>query len=631
MPFIYILGAMATYPSTPPPDVLGFLAEVPVFSGLERHTLAEVAGQIEWLHIHGGSVLFRQGDEGDALYVVVSGRLRVLLERPDRKGIHRALRDVTRSETVGEIALVTGEARSATVVALRDTELGRLSRPAFTRLLEREPATAMGLTRMLARWLASSNEPPLGKTRPATIALVPLGADVPLRDFSRQIAEAIALHGPTLHLNAEVLDQLCGPGSSQAAEGHPDYGRITAWLNDQEAKYRFIVYEADRQLTPWSVRCLSQADRTLRIAVSGATATLGPIQTQRGSSSWLGNLTDQELVLLHENQNPQGTERWLNLSEFSIHHHVRLASQADFKRLGRHLAGRAVGLVLGGGGARGFAHIGVLRALEEAGIPIDRIGGASMGAVIAAQYAAGLKPDEIAELNRRGWMEFRPHREFTLPLVSLLSGRRAGRMLKMMFREQRVEDLWLNYFCVSTNLSRAELMVHRSGPVRRWLRASISIPGTAPPLIDDSGDLLVDGGVLDNVPVAAMRDLGESEIIAVDVSPDVEMVVDAGMKLAPSPWRILRDRIFRRKSANAFPSLYQILYRTALLSSIRTGKEGRGAVAMYLEPPTSTFETFQMDALDQIIESGYRYAVEQLTRWDGNLGKRRRETAGRPG
>jgi NTE family protein/lysophospholipid hydrolase len=307
---------------------------------------------------------------------------------------------------------------------------------------------------------------------------------------------------------------------------------------------------------------------------------------------------------------------------------VQVDRAADFQRLARHVAGRAIGLVLGGGGARGFAHIGVIRALQEAGVPIDRVGGTSMGAVIAAQYAGGLKPEEMTEINRRGWIGLRPHREFTLPLVSLVSGRRAGRMLKMMFGDQSIEDLWLNYFCVSTNLSRAELMVHRQGPVRRWLRASISIPGTAPPLIDDSGDLLIDGGVLDNVPVAAMRDLGESEIIAVDVSPDVELVVRAGMKLAPSPWRLLTDRILRRKVVHAFPSLFQILYRTSLLSSIRTGRGGRGAVAMYLEPPTSRFETFQMESLDEIVESGYRYAVEQLSKRDGNLA---RETAGRPG
>jgi predicted acylesterase/phospholipase RssA len=198
-------------------------------------------------------------------------------------------------------------------------------------------------------------------------------------------------------------------------------------------------------------------------------------------------------------------------------------------------------------------------------------------------------------------------------MISLLSGRAAGRMLKMMFGDRNLEDLWLNCYCVSTNLSRAELVVHRRGPVRRWVRASISLPGSAPPLIDDHGDLLIDGGVLDNVPVNVMREMGESSIIAVDVSPDVDLVVDAQLKLAPTPWMILRDRLRGSPARRKFPSLFQILYRTSVLASIKSGKEGREGVATYLEPPTSGFDIFEMNSIDAIVEAGYRHTMEQLT------------------
>jgi predicted acylesterase/phospholipase RssA/CRP-like cAMP-binding protein len=603
---------MTTYSSPRPPDAISFLAEVPVFAGLDQRIRADIAEQIEWCHVHGGGVLFRQGDEGDSLYMVVSGRLRVVLEKADGSGIVRTLREVTRGDTVGELALIIGEKRSATVVALRDTELGRLSREAFAHLLEQEPRSVLGLTRMLARWLSDANNPlPPPVHSPTTITIVALRQQGPLAKFAANLVAALGRVGPTLHLNSTIVEQILGEGTSQAGEGDESYAGTTLWLNDQEGDYRFIVYEGDVGLTAWTLRCLSQADRILQVADSSEPLEQGKLPGPRGSAGVIGGGADQELVLLHQGQTPQGTELWLAQGDFSTHHHIRGNVAADYDRLARHLSGTAVGLVLGGGGARGFAHIGVIRALEEAGIPIDRLGGTSMGAVIAAQYAGGLTPAEMMDLNRRGWIGYRPHRDYTLPLISLLSGRAAGRMLKMMFGNQSYEDLWLNCFCVSTNLSRAELMVHRSGSVRRWLRASIAMPGSAPPLIGDHGDLLVDGGVLDNVPVATMRQLGESAIVAVDVSPHVDLVADSSLKLAPSPWEILRNR-FRHKDTRGFPSLYQLIYRTSVLASIRAGKQGRGEVALYLEPPVRSFDTFEMDSIDAIVEAGYRYTMERL-------------------
>jgi NTE family protein/lysophospholipid hydrolase len=576
---------------------------------LEPHLLAEIAEEIEWCHVHGGGILFRQGDDGDALYMVVSGRLRVILERPDGGGIVRTLREVTRGETVGELALIVGEPRSATVVALRDTELGKISSQAFTRLLEREPRSVLGVTRMLGRWLTHPAAPRSGSA--ATVTLVPLGRQSPLPEFARNLYASLSKLGKTLHLNSASVDRVLGAGTSQLGDRDAAYPGITRWLNDQEAEYRFILYQADAEYTPWTVRCISQADRILQVGDAADLDEPDSVFGPRGSAASIGGAADQELVLVHQSGPPVNSARWLSRGSFTTHHHVRADRISDFDRLARHLGGEAVALVLGGGGARGFAHIGVIKALEELGIPIDRLGGTSMGAVIAAQYAAGMSPAEMVYLNRSGWVGLRPHGDFTLPIISILSGRAAGRMLKMMFADRTIEDLWLNYYCVSTNLSRAELVVHRHGPVRRWIRASISLPGSAPPLID-RGDLLIDGGVLDNVPVGVMREMGESAIIVVDVSPDVDLVVDTSLKLAPTPWMILRDRFRKKRRSGGFPSLFQILYRTSVLASIKSGKERREGVAAYLEPPTSGFDIFEMDAIEAIVEVGYRYTLDQF-------------------
>jgi NTE family protein/lysophospholipid hydrolase len=435
---------MTIYPSSPPPDPADFLAEVPIFAGLEPRLLGEIAQQVEWCHVHGGGILFRQGDEGDALYMVVSGRLRVLLERDDHGGILRMLREVTRGETVGELALINGEPRSATVVALRDTELGRISPESFTRLHEREPRSVLGITRMLGRWLTHPAPPQSGS--PTTITLVPLGGFNPLAEFARDLLASLSKLGKTLHLTSTIVDRILGPGSSQLGDRDAGYPRITHWLNDQEAEYRFILYQADDDYSPWTIRCLSQADRILQVGSTNDTGETERDVGPRRSAASIGGAADQELVLVHQSGEPANTARWLDRDSFATHHHIRAGRTRDFDRLARHLGGEAVALVLGGGGARGFAHIGVIRALEELGIPIDRLGGTSMGAAIAAQYASGLTPAEMIDLNRKGWVGFRPHRDFTLPMISLLSGRAAGRMLKMMFGDKAIEDLWLNYY-----------------------------------------------------------------------------------------------------------------------------------------------------------------------------------------
>ena len=604
---------MALHPSSPPPDAVQFLATVSVFSGLDAGLIKGLLGQITWVSLRGGDPLFRRDDPGDAMYLVVSGRLRVV-KRDDMGQVH-VLREVGRGESVGEMALLTGEARTATVVAVRDTELAALSREAFDRLLASEPRAVVGVTRMLAGWLARS-----GDLRPAgapnTIAIVPLGQAGGLPDFVARLARLLSSHGPTLHLSAGRVDGLLGEGTAQALEGTSAYARATRWLNDQEGLARFVFYEADPTPTPWTARCLGQADRVLRVADAHDTPDPGPVRPSRTHPRAAGSSVFEELVLLHpQGTTPSGTARWLRLGTFAAHHHLRAGDDADVERLARHLAGKAVGLVLGGGGARGFAHIGVIRALIEAGIPIDRVGGASMGAVIGAQYASGLSPDEMLELNRHGWLKFKPHRRYTLPLISLLSEAAGDRMVQMMFGDRQIEDLWVNYFCVSTNLSRAELVVHREGPVGRWVRASASIPGSAPPIVADGGDLLVDGGALDNVPVGAMREMGEGPIIAVDVSPTVDLVVDQNLRKAPTPWEMIFGRFRRGRRRPVFPSLFQILYRTALLSSIRAARRGLDRVSLYLEPPTSGFEIFDMEAMERIAEVGYRYAAEKVREW----------------
>jgi predicted acylesterase/phospholipase RssA len=330
---------------------------------------------------------------------------------------------------------------------------------------------------------------------------------------------------------------------------------------------------------------------------------------ERGTSS-------VDLVLLHADGTlrPQSTAAWLSLFPFAAHHHLRLTSPADFERLARRLTGRAVGVVLGGGAARAYGHIGVLRALEESGVPIDYLGGTSAGALIAAQYAYGYSFDEIVELNRRGLASRLLLKELTIPLVALLNSKQVKRRLELSFGDARIENLWLPFFCVSTNLTRAELTVHRDGPIARWVRASLSIPGVLPPVLSSSGDLLVDGAVLNNVPVDVMRSHVSGPTIGVDVSPTAHLAFGRQHRETIPSWRhMIRDLGQVKKSRP--PNLLSILHRTMLLASETQRVRARGQADLYLCPPLDHFDMFDWSALEQIAAAAHDYAMGEIDAW----------------
>jgi lysophospholipid hydrolase len=589
------------------------LAATELLGDLDDATLDELLAEVEWVSLTGGATLFRQGDRADALYIVVSGRLAAVFEEDD--GTERLVREIGRGENVGELAMLTDEPRSATVHAVRDSELARLDRACFERVVSRHPPAMTRLARMLAGWLKSSNRARRSPATVVTIAVIPLGRGAPLGALAASLVCALEKIGPTAHLHRE---RSAAEGHEEAAEDESDasgYARTSAWLDQVEGAHRFVLYQGDGGSAGWTRRCVRQADRVLLVADAAASpedawfecrALLGPLPLKHGA----------ELALVQpEGRTPSGTAGWLAGRRLAGHHHLRLSSREDVERLARRLTGRSLALVLSGGGARGFAHIGVIRALEEAGIPIDRVGGTSMGAVIAAQLACGNDARAMLELNR-AWLRENPLRDLTLPFVSLVTGRGGVKLLLDMFGERSIEDLWMEYFCTTTNLTRSRLVVHRDGLLRRAVRASISIPGIAPPAPQPNGDLLVDGAVLNNLPVDVMIGLGAGTIVAVDVAPAEDLSVGTSYEEAPSAWQMLLERAspFRR-GGSRFPSIYRILERTMLVASLAHSERVRADVDLYLDPPVTGFPMFDWSRLEELAETGHRFALRRIEQW----------------
>ncbi len=274
----------------------------------------------------------------------------------------------------------------------------------------------------------------------------------------------------------------------------------------------------------------------------------------------------------------------------------------------------ATGLViLSGGGARGLAHIGFLRALEEIGIPVDEIGGTSMGSVIAAQYAAGLPLDEIVAMNRHGWLHHHPHRAYTIPFASIVTHRAAQRMLEEMFGDLDYEDCWIECFACSANLTRSNLVVHRTGRVARGTLASIAIPGVAPPIVGEDGDLLVDGGVLNNLPAALLSRGVEGAVLASDASPGVDARTE--YPETPTNWHLLRDRWTRGRSAPSYPSIFETLARVAVVASTQETRRVRETADLYFHAPVDHVGIFEFHRIAEVVDVGYRAALGPLREW----------------
>ena len=321
------------------------------------------------------------------------------------------------------------------------------------------------------------------------------------------------------------------------------------------------------------------------------------------------------LILLHPAGAalPSGTRAWLDAAPAGEHFHIREGADADFGRLARCLAGRAIGLALGGGGARGLAHLGVIRALLENGLPIDRVAGTSMGAIVGAAAAMEMAYETELANGQRTFIKGKPHKEYTLPLFSLVRGRRLNHHLALIYGDTCIEDLWRTFLCVSCNLTTTDMVVHTRGLVWKAVRASLAIPGIFTPVVRN-GELLVDGGVLNNLPGDLLRAAGCSRVVVVDVSPPLDLAI--GCEEFPSPWRRLWCRLWRRELTPHVPSVVDILMRTVVISSEQKVREIKRDADLCLTPPVTHYGMLQFDAMHAIADAGYAYTREVLARPD---------------
>ena len=524
---------------------LSTLACVPLLAGADAEALEALAADAYPRRVLAGEWLIREGDDAEDLYVVLRGRLRAVAGADGR-----TLRILGPGAAIGELALLTGSARSASVQAVRDSTLLQLGRGRFVELMERDSGFAAAVARELAAQLQASGGLAAPPTRPALLTLRRVDAGVPLAAVASSLAHALSTYGPVEILGADAA----GTSAVEQAE--------------QENAHVLLVDETGAGV--WSDLCARQADRTLLVATADSPLPAEPSP-------------DADLVVLGPSSGA-ALRALLDAVQPRAHHRLATTEPSDpgAGRLARRLVGRALGVVLSGGGARGFAHIGALAELEADGIEIDRYGGCSMGSFIAAMAAAGWSPGDIRDRCDEELVRRSPFNDYTLPRVALIRSRKAARMFDRLFGEMTIEELAKPLFTVSADLLSSRLVIHRRGSVTEAVGASMSIPGLVPPL-SRSGRLLVDGGVLNNLPIDAMADSGEGPIVAVDVVRRLEVSAEDEPPL---------------------PSIMETLSRATVLGSVERAERNRELALLVITPEAQDIPLRDFRALDRAVEAG---------------------------
>lgn len=543
----------------------------------ERDALAAEAGHRE---VAAGGQLFAAGSAPDGVYVVLGGLFGAFA--PDRGAL---LGRLGVGETIGATGLITGHARSATVRALRDSEVLAISRATFERLGAAHPDVWRALA---AEAIARAGVPEAARHHagPRILGLLPQHDGIDLGAVARTMRGALMLHGP-----ATIIDRAQGARLD-----------IGGWHGLDRGADRVILL-GERGQPAWNAQVRAHADVLAFVAREGhepaPDAELGGMPPPPGFRA-------EHVVLLHERAATPGTaRRWRARRRGARLHHV--IDGHDLARVARLAFGCSVNLVLSGGGARGFAHLGVIRALREAAIPIDTVGGSSVGAVIGAALAAGWTCDELEARFRESFVRHRPLGDLTLPLVAITAGRRATGVLRSLFGSLEVEDLRLPFFATTTDLAPGRLEIAEDGVLWQRLRAAIALPGVLPPVFAE-GAVRVDGGLVDNLPVLAMRERFPGTTIAVDIRTDYAVAAGVEEYELPGLWRMLREWIAGRRR----PSLVRILLRAGTVNSEASAQAARAAADLVIAPPLRGVDLLDWSRFDEVVEAGRAHARRVL-------------------
>lgn len=553
-------------------------------AALSRVFEGRMIDRASWFALTGGEALFHEGDPADTLYLVRSGRLGVFRHEPGQPS--QFIGVVRPGEPVGEMAMLADAPHTASVVALRDSEILALPRDAFFEAARTEPDLMVELSRLM---IQRARDRRSGAAEPSVFGFI--GArHRPVRAFVERVGAAIQAMGFT----CRIIDH---SALSSAAE----------WFSRVEDAHDYVLYVAEADEPAWAALCVRQVDR---VFVIGDPLLAPPAATPRRTGPDEAHRRP-DLILLRDArmERPANTRIWLDGLDPARWFHAAEDSAPDAARIARVVTGTSVGVVFSGGGARAYAHIGVVQALHDARVPFDFVGGASMGAVIGAGPALGWTDDELDARIRHAFVRSDPLSDIAFPIVAMTRARKVERLLQEAYGEVLIEDMPLPFFCTSSNLTSGQVQIHRRGQLRQAMRASISIPGVMPPVVMND-QVLVDGAVLKNFPAEIMRQINSGPIIGSDVSQT--RGVDPASLHNPSWLRWLVSGAWKKG-----PPIVAVLMRSATLTTDAEIEASRSITDLLIQPTPEGMDIRDWKTYDAPVQAGYATAVAALSTLNG--------------
>ena len=522
-------------------------AFLPGLDGRALQDLEALSRAAEQRELRRGEILMRQGEPSNVLYFVVSGRFSVHLQ-----GVAEPIAEIAQGQPIGEIGFFAGLPRTATIKALRDSCVLFITRERFDELSKSCPGIRDAVIVSLAHRLSESHSVAMGSpTSIRTVALVTAGGRHALPQFVAAMREVFGARAHSIFLTEkDIVGHISGCSLDDPA--------TSRWLNELEGESEFVFYIGDPALTEWTKKCIRQADAVILVGAAGASVELNSCELFAFS---IHQPSARRLVILHEARAgiASGTSSWLRSRDVLMHHHITLQDTRDVERLFRFLSGEAVGFVAGAGGALGYAHLGVYKAFCEAGADFDILGGTSMGAAMTAGLALGAEPEQVNEVARKMFLSSGAFRRLTLPFYSLFNHKVLDQALRSEYLGIVIEDLWKPYFAISSNMSDRKARIHRRGPVWHAIRASMSVPGALPPFFTERGEMLVDGAIMDNVPLAPMKALKSGPNVVVALGLWEPRQYDVDYDSIPGPLALAATVLNPFRRLPQVPTIYQVI------------------------------------------------------------------------